>query len=244
MTAAQIAQALGGRKSGSGWTAKCPAHQDTNPSLSLTDSNGKLLVCCHAGCPQRAVVDALQAMGLWPESEQRDHPGDWGQRVATYYYADESGEVVLEVHRFIQPNGSKTFRQRRPDGKWTAKGTRRVPYRLPELIDAPIAFIVEGEKDVESLREHGFVATCNVGGAGKWMDSDSQYLRGREVHIIPDRDAPGADHAVKVARSLLGIAASISIITLPGNAKDISDWFAEGHSECELIAIVEGCHAV
>jgi hypothetical protein len=35
-------------------------------------------------------------------------------------------------------------------------------YRLPEVPRASIVFVVEGEKDVETLRARGFVATTNV----------------------------------------------------------------------------------
>ena len=53
MTAETIAKALGGRKAGSGWTARCPAHDDRTPSLSIRDAeNNKVLVRCHAGCDQ------------------------------------------------------------------------------------------------------------------------------------------------------------------------------------------------
>jgi putative DNA primase/helicase len=56
MTAQTIAEALGGRKAGSGWTAHCPAHEDRTPSLSIRDSDdGKVLVRCHAGCDQERV---------------------------------------------------------------------------------------------------------------------------------------------------------------------------------------------
>jgi hypothetical protein len=41
----------------------------------------------------------------------------------------------------------------------------RFLYRLPEVLEVPIVFVVEGERDVETLREHGFVATTNAGGA-------------------------------------------------------------------------------
>ena len=72
MTAAQIARALPrGRKSGVGYIACCPAHEDRNPSLSLRDADGRVLVRCHAGCTQEAVIGALRAAGLWPEREWR-----------------------------------------------------------------------------------------------------------------------------------------------------------------------------
>ena len=53
MTAETIAKALGGRKAGGGWTARCPAHDDRTPSLSIRDADdNKVLVRCHAGCDQ------------------------------------------------------------------------------------------------------------------------------------------------------------------------------------------------
>jgi hypothetical protein len=68
MTAEPIAKALGGRKVGTGWIACCPAHDDRNPSLSLsTGKDGKVLLRCHAGCNQAQVIDVLRARGLWSQ---------------------------------------------------------------------------------------------------------------------------------------------------------------------------------
>jgi hypothetical protein len=63
MTAADLARALGGRKSGEGWMARCPAHDDRNPSLSINDRGGRVLVHCFAGCPQDAVIEELKRLG-------------------------------------------------------------------------------------------------------------------------------------------------------------------------------------
>ena len=73
MTSAEtIAKALGGRKAGGGWTARCPAHDDRTPSLSIRDADdGKVLVRCHAGCDQERVIAALRARGLWAENGPR-----------------------------------------------------------------------------------------------------------------------------------------------------------------------------
>jgi putative DNA primase/helicase len=65
MNAEIIAKALGGRKAGGGWTARCPAHKDDTPSLSITEKNGKVLARCFAGCDQRDVIAALRDRGLW-----------------------------------------------------------------------------------------------------------------------------------------------------------------------------------
>jgi len=69
MIAEIIAVALGGRKAGQGWTARCPAHDDRKPSLSISEGDdGKVLVRCHAGCDQERVIAALRSRGLWAEN--------------------------------------------------------------------------------------------------------------------------------------------------------------------------------
>jgi putative DNA primase/helicase len=69
MTAEMIAKALGGRKAGNNWMARCPAHDDREPSLSIRAADdGKVLVRCHAGCAQERVISALRSHGLWPEN--------------------------------------------------------------------------------------------------------------------------------------------------------------------------------
>ncbi len=66
MTASEVAHALGGRRNGQTWMARCPAHEDGTPSLSLRDgADGRLLARCFAGCGQRDVIAALRARGLW-----------------------------------------------------------------------------------------------------------------------------------------------------------------------------------
>jgi putative DNA primase/helicase len=71
MTAETIAKALSGRKTGNGWIARCPAHDDEKPSLSIRDADeGKLLVRCHAGCDQVRVIAVLQSRGLWEKKDR------------------------------------------------------------------------------------------------------------------------------------------------------------------------------
>lgn len=48
------------RQSGNGWKARCPAHDDQNPSLSVAEGqDGSCLVHCHANCAPQAVAEAL-----------------------------------------------------------------------------------------------------------------------------------------------------------------------------------------
>jgi putative DNA primase/helicase len=235
MTVDSIARALKAHRSGTGWMAKCPAHDDNNPSLSIREVDGKVLLHCHAGCAQRAVIDALKVRGVW-QPECTENP----RIIATYDYTDEHGNLLYQIVRY-QP---KDFKQRRPDGNggWTwRKGARQVLYRLPEVLEAPIVFVVEGERDVETLREYGFVATTNAGGANAhWLPQYTETLRGREVILIPDNDAPGRKRVLNIARALLRKVARLVVLELEGGSKDVTEWFGQGHSELELIAQLDG----
>jgi hypothetical protein len=49
----------------------------------------------------------------------------------------------------------------------------------------------------------GFPATCNIGGASKWLEFHSRDLQGAEVVVLaPDLDKPGIEHMLKVAQTL------------------------------------------
>lgn len=50
----------GVRCSGRGWIARCPAHADKNPSLSVREGSGKVLLHCFAACSVEAVCAALK----------------------------------------------------------------------------------------------------------------------------------------------------------------------------------------
>ena len=112
-------------------------------------------------------------------------------------------------------------------------------FHLREVVEAPIVFVTEGEKDVETLRSQGFVATTNAGGAeAPWLTQFTDALAGREVILVPDNDKPGRERAARIARALLGRVTRLVILELEG-AKDITEWFERGHGELELIELVE-----
>jgi putative DNA primase/helicase len=67
-----LVKTLGGRKTGNGWMARCPAHDDREPSLSIRDAgDGRVLFRCHAGCDQGRVISALRSRGLWEDRGNR-----------------------------------------------------------------------------------------------------------------------------------------------------------------------------
>ena len=242
------------RKTGGGWQAQCPAHEDRQASLSVsTGDDGRVLLHDHAGCTPETIVGklGLTMRDLMPDSNGNDrHAGNGKPEtgiVATYDYRDEQGELLYQVVRMVP----KDFRQRKPKAgggwDWSLKGVKRVLYRLRELLAAvltTIVFVVEGEKDADNLVKRGLVATCNAGGAddgkgSKWLRDFNQYFKGRRVVILPDKDKPGRKHAQHVAAGLQGIATEIKVVELPGDGKDVSDWFEAGGTAEELLRIVE-----
>ena len=54
---------LDARPSGSGYRARCPAHNDQEPSLSIDQKDGRILLHCFAGCTYEAIKDKLGLNG-------------------------------------------------------------------------------------------------------------------------------------------------------------------------------------
>lgn len=225
---------------------RCPAHQDSRPSLSVTDGGDKVLLTDHGGC---ATTDVVAALGLtlgdlFDAAPERDN----GKATIsdTYDYVDEHGDLLSQVVRF-SPKG---FRQRRPDGRgrWTWKlgDTRRVLYRLPQVLtaveDGTTIYIAEGEKDAHALERAGAVATCNPMGAGKWLPEYADTLAGAaEVIIVADGDDAGRTHALAVARTLQDKVDVVHIVEA-AKGKDASDHLAAGKGLEDFVVVtpVEG----
>lgn len=243
-----LARLEGVKRSGNGrYMALCPAHDDREPSLSIAEKDGKVLLHCHAGC---RTEDVLKALGLTmgdlftdeaarPKREER-------RIVAVYRYTDAKGKPFEVVK--TDPKG---FYQRQPDGKGgyvnNLKGIVPTLYHQDELPQAiangRIIFKMEGEEDVDNGRSRlGLAATTNPMGAGKWRDSYTQALKGGDLVIIPDKDGRGREHAAKVARSCYGVAKRVRTLELPDRdgykVKDMSDWLAAGGTREELERLV------
>src|SRR5262249_39964884 len=107
------------------------------------------------------------------------------------------------------------------------------------LIKAKAVFIVEGEKDVETLQGHGLVGTTNAGGADAWNDAYAPFFKDKRVVIIPDNDEPGRRHAIKVTRSILPVAETVRIVELPDIPPkgDVTDYLSN-HVKSDLVALI------
>jgi len=233
--AALVERGCDPRKTGANITARCPAHDDRNPSLSIGEGKTQpVVVHCHAGCEPRHILETL---GLTWGDLCNDRPNT-DPVMDVYDYRDADNNLRYQVLRY----SSKRFAQRHPgptgEWVWNIRGIEPLPYRLPQVIDAIAAghpiWVVEGEKDVETLRRLGHTATCNSGGAGRWTGQHSQWLEGAEIHIVADNDEPGIKHALHIQQTLQDIDTE-STIWLARHGKDLTDHIQHGYSTDQLV---------
>jgi hypothetical protein len=214
----------------------CPFHEDTKPSFNINSDTGEYF--CH-GCNKKGNAFHFYAK-INDLDNRRDFPKilkgiaiDFGinieetklRFVKAYDYRDIDGSLLFQVCRY-EP---KTFKQRIPDGngyKYGLNGVKPVLYRLPEIVKATDVLIVEGEKDADNLHALGFNATTSPMGAKKWRSEYSDYLKDKEVILIPDNDNEGREHMAQVGAALRDIAKTLKWIDLPDvpSKGDISDW--------------------
>lgn len=200
--------------------AQCPAHDDGNPSLSISrrrDGKG-IVIKCHAGCETSAVVAAIG----WTMADLFDEPKVRDIFSPRRDYRYPGGRVV---HR----KPGKSFPQS------GAKDTDRSLFGSDQITDTTTTvYAVEGEKDVEAVQAAGGVAVCSAMGAGKAHLADWSALDGKNVILVPDRDDPGRKHATAIAAIIGDIAKSVTIVE-PVDGKDFADHFVADYGLEDLV---------
>jgi hypothetical protein len=228
----------------------------TNGSLSVKPKSGEWydhennigggvldLIVRELGGTNAEAMEWLRRQGHLP-ARSNGANGAARKIVATYDYVAEDGAVLNRVIRYYP----KSFVQCRPDGNggwvYNRDGVRLVPYRLTEVIEAvanghPV-LIVEGEAKADLLADWNVAATCNAGGAKNWRPEHAAFLKGADVVLVPDFDAPGWEHINIVGASLSGIANSVRVLMLPGLTEkgDVVDWAKAGGTREQLDELI------
>ncbi len=243
---ARVLQALGPRVANQGAstsTARCPAHDDAQASLSVSvGTAGRCLLHCFAGCAPAAVADAL---GL----RLADLFGTSGSVASEtrYEVRDISGNLVAVHVRCDLPDGSKRFSWCRPGGAKGLGGIRCASLPLYGVQDLSswgsdrTIILTEGEKACDSLRKNGEAALATVTGASSCPNADVlEALRGRDVILWPDFDDIGRAHMAKVADRLRGVASRIRMVEWgERQGDDAADFVARKSSKDAIAAIFE-----
>jgi hypothetical protein len=209
--------------------ALCPFHNDKNPSLSVSREDGLwyCFACSIGGTAQRFA----ERRRVTPPSKRKGDPA------AVYDYRDDKG-LRYQIVRFPP----KRFKARRPnpDGSWTWNVPKEERFlynqhRLKE-IETEFVFLPEGEKDCDTLTSWEYIAVTNPFGANGWRPTYAEALRGFNVVVLYDNDAPGKELRDKKRKDLEGIANRVVVLEIPGlqSSEDITDWKLKGHTRDEF----------
>jgi putative DNA primase/helicase len=223
------------KSTGEQFSARCPAHSDTNPSLSIgKGEDGKVLLRCHAGCPFESIRDAIhkkvleQGLTLSEYAAMKQLPVDYlrtqwrledttcqKRPAVAFPYVESSGAVRRKIrlskdsHDMFWENGTGTI----PYGLW------RLDCDLDELA------ITEGESDTQTLAFHG-VPVLGISGAKGWKPEFAEYQpikNAKRILLVPHRDNAGNELVRKVARNIP--KEKLFVVPLP--TKDVSELHLE-----------------
>lgn len=194
------------------WAADCPACADTNRHLYISFAkDGKLLLDCKHGC---GFGDIMTSLGLQRKDAFPTRPR-W-EFIREHIYTDMNEVPLAKKILYRKPDGNKTAVWYRYDrGKWI-KGLNKmkVPlYHLKNVVNADTVYIVEGEKDVETVERLGFAATTSPNGAGSKFRTDFlQYLKDKAVIILTDNDMVGLQYGKETAEKVRTRARSVRLV--------------------------------
>jgi 5S rRNA maturation endonuclease (ribonuclease M5) len=248
--------------SGTQWLGHAPYREDKRPSFSVNIVNG--LWHDHATKEGGNLQQLAKRMNLPMLDFMKTNTNNNGKKSkeTVYPYKDENGNLLYEAVRIDKPDGKIVF-QRQPDGKGgykknaqgkyrVDKNIRLVIYKLPEIIERcrqgeTKLCIVEGEKCADLMSSLGFTVTCNVRGAGSWIEAYNEQVPEEieEVYIFPDFDKPGIRHAEQIANSLSDMGFIVKLILLGYEIKenhgdDVFDFIKrDGHTKEDILEIIE-----
>lgn len=166
----QLAERVQGKRAGDGrWTARCPAHEDRQASLSIgTGRDGRPLVNCFAGCEAKAILEVL---GLSFADVLPERQADPAPRPAQGK-SSESPTTPLPIHLSAGPDRMAEWHQER--------------YRAADaLIPLGISFLDDA---LDGLYPHDLLLIGAPTGAGKTAlataIAESTARRGAEADFI------------------------------------------------------------
>ena len=166
----------------------------------------------------RTIADELSKKYHLPSSDYESKKSNSNKLMLlrSHIYTGMNGDKIAIKTIFKKPDGSKTAKWERYEGNNLIKGLNglQMPlYHVGNLDSTKPVFIVEGEKDVETMEKLGYIATTSPNGAGsKWKDDYTKYFKNFDVIILADNDEVGLNHATNVSEKIQTVAHSVKLV--------------------------------
>lgn len=226
--------------------AVCPScgHDKLYINVGTSKDNSPIVMLhCKHGCDYKEII---QAAAIEPRTLYLKRKNPTLKETADYrehVYTNEKGEMLAKkcIYKFFAcyvtnkgknyyPKDKMTFwklydssRQAFSD-KSGLNGLKMPLYRLDKLNNTDTVYIVEGEKDVETLERMGYTATTSPNGAGaNWKREYNKYLSGKDCIVLADNDEAGEKAGSKTAESLISSGISCKLIRAADIYPEISE---------------------
>lgn len=194
------------------WCGNCPACNDRHGHLYISSSaDGTILLDCKHGCTFDEIVSAmgLQKKQLFKEKKP------W-ELLREHVYMDGQGEKIAKKVLYRKDDGNKTaVWYRHEAGRWMSglNGLKLPLYHMAAMAKSEKVYMVEGEKDVETMERLGFIATTSPNGAGSKLRMDLvKCFTDKDVVILADNDKVGIEYAQDTANRISAKAKSVKVI--------------------------------
>lgn len=229
----------------------CLYHNDKEPSASLSMGNKNAMAYCQV-CG-KIYHPLKQDAGLWKDSYKVKSGTNWKS-----YIEKRECRKIEAIYNYVSCNGQYAFTKIRLEGKKLLYGileNERFSYGLPRntprkslkaiygsvqalnkaISEGKLIFIVEGEKDTDTLTKQGYTA-FTYGGVNDWQADFAELVKGADVVIFADNDKPGKAVADTILRDIQSVVKSAKIIVpmLDIPKADITDYFEAGHTKQEF----------
>lgn len=245
----------------------CPCHDDNKPSLDIALGNIKVVGDCKAGCKHSDIANKIGVpqeqwyYDYYDKKQDGFNSFQYKEKWKMYIESREKRKIEA-VYPYVSINGGYAFHKIRLEGKKILYGrleNERFSYGLQRskprksyraiygdlnAIQKAIkcgkpVLIPEGEKDVDTLKKHGFVA-FTYGGVNDWQSEFASILKDAVVYILADNDIPGQSVANRIYADLQGIVKTANIITpMPDIPKaDITDYFESGKTNADFEKLI------
>lgn len=200
----------------------CPFHSDSNPSLAVNIKNESWVWYCHSCEEGGSIIDFVM-------KQEGISKGDAINKLKEYYHIENEKPKIVKRYEYKKEDKVQYVINRykpkdfRADRKMT--GIERIPYHYDDIKKALTVWLVEGEKDADSVCKIGLIGTTFPFGKNHWQPEFSKYFKGKAVYICLDKGAE--KEAERRARDLIKTVRLVKIIELPEltrEGQDISDW--------------------